>query len=328
MRIEIHRKYLCCVLTLLVSCGKNNREPSNSDASDSNVDSVVLERSSKARKSGVSSDLNTVINKRQKPTSITSETLSSRRLVIFKEMESAAGGKLNDLSEDELQASIRHYWIPSLNQVINPKRMGDPEMAISAMFKSESEKETLIGQLLTGKFTSISDPAEQEFLVAAHILSLVVAAEGGGSLPEVISDRSNDAKITRGDIFLFEVLRDAFVDLPTRKPLSQSSKEKWQQLTTAPNRIYRLLALETFSSVQPGPKEWLDFYRNYLNETDPEIFREATLRVSQTSVSEASAVLLEFKNKCDQSVESTFISDLDLSIEWLKQQPSLNTLTK
>lgn len=321
MKPEVFKVYLACAALLLVGCDKNDERPSNSEASRS-------EPTPSSTQSRAPSNLKSTKRIRRAVTSITDESLPSKRIEFLKEIEGIIGRHVADLTSEEWQAIKQHYWTPTLDQVISQTKGGAPQLAISDMLATEAGKEPLVVQVATGKFTTILDPAEQEFLVATHLLAMVTAGQGGASLPEAISDRCGDPQITRGDLFIFEVLSDAFVEVSNRKQLSQSSEEKWQQLTTSPNRLYRLLALRTFRCAQPGPGEWLAFYRNYLNETDPEIFREATSLVSQTSFLEAGSVLLEFRNRCNKSSESSFVDDLDLSIEWLKRQPSLDTLTK
>lgn len=323
MRLGVFKVYFICGALLLIGCDKNDERSSKPDASRSNSS-----RSEPAQSIHSPSNLRSPKRIRDATTSITVESLPSIRLKFIKEIEGLIGRHVADLTSEEWGAIKQHYWTPTLNQVIPQTKGGVSQLAIGDMLATESGKEPLIVQVATGKFTNIPDPAEQEFLVATHLLAMSTAGQGGASLPEAIADRVDDPHVTRGDLFMFEVFSDAFVEVSNRKQLSQASRGKWQQLAACPNRLYRLLALRTFSHVQPEPKDWLAFYRNYINETDPEIFKEATSLVSQTSFLEARDVLLEFRNRCNKSIEPTFIDDLDLSIEWLKRQPSLDTLTK
>lgn len=320
MRLGVLKEYLICAALLLVGCDKDDERSLKPDASRSEPASSVQSRAS--------SNLKSPKRIRNAATSITEESLPTKRLEFLREIEGIIGRNVAVLTSEEWLAIKQHYWTPTLNQVIPQTKGESAQSAISGILATDAGKEPLIVQVATGKFTSILDPAEQEFLVATHLLAMATAGQGGASLPEAIADRVDDPHVTRGDLFMFEVFSDAFVEVSNRKQLSQASREKWQQLATCPNRLYRLLALRTFSHVQPEPKDWLVFYRNYINETDPEIFKEATSLVSQTSFLEARDVLLEFRNRCNKSIEPTFIDDLDLSIEWLKQQPSLDTLTR
>ena len=321
MRLRVSKAYLVCTALLLGGCRKTDERPSNFDA-------LSSESAASSTQSQAPSNLKPSKRIRHSATSITEESLPSKQQEFLKEIEGIIGRPVIDLTSEEWQAIKQYYWTPTLDQIIPQTNGLTSQLVISNMLAPEVGKEPLIAQVATGKFTNILDPAEQDFLVATHLLAMTTAGQGGASLPDAIFDRCDDPQITRGDLFIFEVLSDAFVDVSNRKQLSQSSKEKWQQLTTSPNRLYRLLALRTFRCAQPGPREWLAFYRYYLNETDPEIFREATSLVSQTSFLEAGSVLLEFRDRCAKSSESAFIDDLDLSIEWLKRQPSLDVLTK
>ncbi len=321
MRLKYSKTHIVYAALLLISCEKNNVKVSKSDTNKSNPAQLLPQ-------SQASSNAKPSKTIRRAVTSITEKSLSAKRLEFLNEIEGIIGRSVTDLTSKEWQAIKLHYWTPKLDQALPQAKENGSQLAISDMLAPETGKEPLIAQVATGKFTNILDPAEQEFLVATHLIAMATAGHGGASLPEVIADRSRDPQITRGDLFIFEVLSDAFVEVSNRKQLSPSAIEKWQQLTTSPNRLYRLLALRTFRCVQPEPGDWLRFYKNYLNETDPEIFKEATSLISQTSFMEAGNVLLEFREKCDTSPESTFVNDLDLSIQWLKTQPSLDTITK
>ena len=310
MRLLAYKRYLVYWALLLVGCGKNDERQPTPESHQSN-----------ATQSPAPSNVKQPRKSRLTKTPITEELLPSLRRTFHEEIEGIIGRQIADLTSEEWRAIKQHYWTATLDQPIpQPKRRAS-RLAISDILAIAAKKDPLIIQFATGKFTDISDPAEQEFLVATHLLAMATAAQGGSSLPKAIADRINDPMITRGDLFMFEVLSDAFVEVTGRKQLSKSSKDQWQRLATCPNRLYRLLALRTFRRVEPEPKTWLAFYRGYLKDNDQEIVEEVISLVFQTALPEAAEVLTEFRAGCTEASPAAIVDSLDRSIEWMKRQP-------
>ena len=127
---------------------------------------------------------------------------------------------------------------------------------------------------------------------------MLIAAGGGDSLPLIFEERRDDAKITRGDVFLFEVFNDAFIEV-RRHEVSESDLAQWTYMAKSPNRIQRLLALRTFHSVGKTPKDWLNFYNNYLREPDLGIMGEVISKTYMTMQPEAIDLLSDISKRED-----------------------------
>lgn len=181
------------------------------------------------------------------------------------------------------------------------------------------DKKPLIVQIATGRFVDIADATEQESLLALHALAMVTASSGGISMPTVFEDRLTNADITRGDIVLFEVFNDAFVDVPRIETVSEAELNKWQGLARSPNGLLRLLALRNFRRVAPSPDQWLNFYRNYVAETDQSILEEVVDLAFQTARPEASRLLSDVRARATATMSPDLASKLERSIAWLEK---------
>ncbi len=179
------------------------------------------------------------------------------------------------------------------------------------------DKKPLIVQIATGRFVDIADATEQESLLALHALAMVTASSGGISMPTVFEDRLANADITRGDVVLFEVFNDAFVDVPRREVVSEPELNQWQGLARSPNGLLRLLALRNFRRVAPSPDQWLNFYRNYVAETDQSILEEVVDLAFQTA-----RLLSDVRTRATATMSPDLASKLERSIAWLEKLPA------
>lgn len=247
------------------------------------------------------------------------QSMPQTRQRILGEIVQLIGKPAAGLSAEHWKAVKARYWMPGFDRVV---QQGAKPLNVQDLLAVPKGKESLITQILTGHFTDVGDKAEQDALLAFHTLALVTAASGGASLPAALEDRKGDANITRGDMILFEVLSDAFVDMPHREQVSQADLDQWKRLATSPNSLHRLLALRTFQNVAPQPEQWLEFYRLYLAEQDQGIIEEVADMAFQTAKPEAAALLVEIRAKAGQATPADFLAKLDRSIDFLQKLPS------
>jgi hypothetical protein len=258
--------------------------------------------------------------KRRVATSPTDEvTIQTKRLKILHETEEFIGRQVDELSADEWRKLKQYYWTKTLDQVISQTKEHEPKPSLNNLLATATGKDPLIPQLLSGKFTDIKEPAEQEFLIATHLVAIGAAANGGATLPEAVGDRADDPQITRGDLFIFEVFIDAFIEVSNRKPISLHSKDQWNRLAGSSNSLYRLLALRTFRRVEIDPKQWLTFYSGYLNEKDQDIFKEAISLASQPEIPGSLELLSQFRAACTAATPQSTIEDLEVAIKWIEK---------
>jgi hypothetical protein len=69
------------------------------------------------------------------------------------------------------------------------------------------------------------------------------------------------------------------------------------------------------------PDQWLNFYRNYIDETDPSILEEVIDLTFQTARPEAARLLSDVRTRATETLSADLASKLDRSIAWLKKLP-------
>lgn len=304
---------LLAVATLLLGgCGKKEGDRQDADVNDgakSVEDGATHTPSSQSAMPPESA---------QEPKSDASQTSRQQvRQRIMADIVETIGKPDGGLTRDHWRKIKERYWLPSFDHTV---RASDDEKSVRELLATPEGETPLVVQLLSGWFQT-QDPAEEEALLAFHNMALVTAATGGASLPSALADRRNDTNITQGDLIMFEVFNDAFVDMPRRSQLSQETLQEWQELASSPNALVRLLALRTFSNVAPRPEQWLEFYRSYQAESDPLILEEATSLAFLTGLPSAADFLSEVRDRVDQETSSVFSEKLDRSIDFLRSHP-------
>lgn len=237
---------------------------------------------------------------------------------VMSDIVATIGRPEGGLTRDDWVKIKERYWLPNFDRTV---RGPEDEVTIRELLATPEGETPLVAQLLSGSFKT-QDPAEEDALLAFHILALVTASMGGSSLPSAIGDRRNDPNITRGDVIMFEVFNDAFQDVPRSKSLPQSTLREWQQLAESPNDLVRLLALRTFSRVSPEPEQWLDFYRSYVEDPSDEIMAEAADKLFETAMPEAVESLIAMRSRTNPPLSADFAVKLDRSINFLSKLPT------
>jgi len=193
--------------------------------------------------------------------------------------------KIGKPNSTEYYEKMTQMWQDTLNEVFERPL----EEQGAAITNGEELPKEAIGLILT-KYKKDILPFSQSSneIRAGRWLAGLAAWEsiyGGHLLPELLQPRSNQLPSTEKDLaILYASLQGIHeLNLTTNKAIL----EEWEPLANAKNPIYRLIALK--ASVSATPKQWLNlssedqdynktvapekvqFYRNYLNETDPTI---------------------------------------------------------
>ena len=248
------------------------------------------------------------------------DSLNKRRRQIATEIATLIGADVDSLDENQWRALRNRYWLPPFDKRVPAQVSGSP-LRIKDMFDAVFGKETPVMQLFAGGGANITEPAEQDAITAYHLVAMMIAGNGGASMPGAFADSVDRAEITKGDLILFEIFSDAFTESTNRKILTRQERDSWRQLARSPNDLYRLLALNNYCHVTPVSSEWLDYYRLYLNEKNPEILEKVAALAFMTARPEAAQLLIDMKAQGIVGKNPKLMSKLDESIEFLRTLP-------
>lgn len=298
-------------LLMLVGCGKDADRQGSDPVAEEHLET---EDSPKLTNAGVI--VNATRSSLDTPSS--PSNLNKARDQVLNEYSQLAGSVSAPLSPQGWRTLWEQYWTSTLDLSVKSKdgRLG----AVTDLLTVPEGQTPLVAQLATGDFTDDIDLEEQRFLIAAHMLAMAVASNGGVSLPAAVSVRSEDTDIRRSDLFLFQVFDDAFVDVPQRSGMSPDEVGQWEGLARSPNPLYRLLALRTFRRVAPEPEQWLSFYGSYVREKDLAIAEEAIDLAFQTARPEATRLLEDIREGLGESAPPELLDKIDRSIAWLRNR--------
>jgi len=247
-------------------------------------------------------------------------TLIQKRRQIADEIAILIGDSSDGLNGEQWRSLKKRYWVKTFDKPVPFGSPGSPTR-VRDLFATSEEGQTPVMQVLTGRFTNITDPAEQDAIIAFHLVAMAIAGNGGTSMPGAFMDSAYKAEITKGDLILFEIFSDAFTESKNRKILTQQELNSWKLMAESPNVVYRLLALNNYYHSALGPQEWLSFYRLYLNERNPDILERVTALAVMTSSPEAADLLIDIRAKANATTSPELVSKLDDSIKWLQTLP-------
>jgi len=293
---------------LLLGCKKNHEE-SQSSTGDKAEQAIAAGSHDSTTSKGLSYP---------SPSPVEQSSLGETRKRIASALAQLIGKPQGGLSLREWRIVKEHYWHPSFDGRLAAR---SPGSGIRNLLTLPPGIESPVTQVLTGKFTDITDPSEQEALLAYHLLAMVTAGSGGASMPAAVIENAQRAEVTKGDLILFEVFNDAFVDISQSAEPTKLELDQWMFLARSPNDLYRLLALRTFRQIQTSPEQLLAFYRLYVGESDRDIIEEAVGLVIQIARPEAASLLAEIGVRANDAGNVDLVARLDKSIEWLRSLP-------
>jgi hypothetical protein len=244
------------------------------------------------------------------------ELLRKKREIILKDLQSILGETSGTITADKWNTLKKRYWTKSLDDQILTQN-GTKPLTIKDVFETPIAKSGIIREVASGKFSYIKDTAEQEFLLAFHLLAMT----SGPSLPQVVKDYINNESISRGDILLFILFSDGLIDLPQKPILTKSELDQWTSLAKSPKSIYRLLGLQTYRKVAPEPIQWIEYYKLYTDESDPAIRENLIDLIFMTAIPEAADLLSQIRSKPEIEKDSILAAKLDRSITFLRKLP-------
>lgn len=296
------RQILCLLMLALIVSGCGDRE-----AGDAKSEPPIAESDSSSETKRATPDTNALRE-------------ATTREEVLTELASLVSGSEQGVTANEWRSVKETFWSPELDAVVSDERSAGEPPRISEMLQDARGEMPLIAQILRDDFSGSISESEKSFLQAYHSLAMISAQTGGQSLPDAVSDRVESEDITRGDVFVLEIFDDAFTDVKKRPEISDSTLREWGRLAESPNDVIRLLALRNFRRVTQRPEEWVDFYRRYTNEENPEILEEVIDLVFQTSEPEAAQVLSDIRQQSPTGLTDELAEKVDRSIEWFEQR--------
>ncbi|MFZ1219870.1 MAG: hypothetical protein WAO00_11285 [Chthoniobacterales bacterium] len=140
----------------------------------------------------------------------------------------------------------------------------------------------------------VDDRKEFEAAYALTLIASSICMGTGAELPAFLN-RAASLPPTKGDVVVFRAIGDGLLVLEHPSVLDNTQFASWEQLATAPNAVYRLLAARTFHLVSSDLAQRSALYRRLLGDSDPTIARIAVTAVSRYVTSETSAALSDFR---------------------------------
>lgn len=215
---------------------------------------------------------------------------------------------------DRLSAAITRFQPKSKEYSDSIHRLWREDMEkISAnVLPSSSKLEINRGIILPDEFSSLKrlDFTKDTPEGALAFIALATIATGRDDLLfEIAKQRTNELPPTNLDLAIFQALDTAIKEIRHDSLMIQF--EKWKELSTSNNPLYRLLALraawrstakeaiglsdedKSYNRVNGAPK--LGFYLSYLDERDPIILAEAITAVATVPTLEARQAIEKFQ---------------------------------
>ncbi|MEQ1852835.1 MAG: hypothetical protein ABMA01_14750 [Chthoniobacteraceae bacterium] len=145
----------------------------------------------------------------------------------------------------------------------------------------------------------VSDRKEFEAAYALTVIASSVCMGSGAEIPAFLN-RAGSLPPAKGDLVVFRALNDGLMFLEHPIVLNYGQFRGWQQLATASNPVYRLIAARTFHLVSSDVAQRSEVYRRLLKDSDPMIARIAVIAASRYVTDETSAALTEFRERQDR----------------------------
>ena len=168
--------------------------------------------------------------------------------------------------------------------------------AFLEVFPNGSTGGTYENQLLSADLPWITDDTLYELrsLLAAP---QVLAQRRPDVLLDFVTQQLNHLPPTQADFVLYY---STITAIREHQPKTETAnKNRWLELRSAKNPIYRLLALKSARWVSEDEQTLLDFYRSYLGEQDSALHLAARDEINALNTVAAAELLGEFEKKLD-----------------------------
>ena len=186
-------------------------------------------------------------------------------------------------------AKLRASYWPSSWETAFPT---DSSKSVRELIK-EHNYESLLRKVAKRDLADLADD-EAECLSIWFTASLLSVYSPADSLPNAFSVRGEALDSLKGDLVLYVIFRDAYLNKEGRSHLDSKQKEQWKKMSNSPNPIVRLLAAETYLHVEEDLSSWIEFYSTFNGDTDPYIVEKALSALYTSGKTDAIGAIEEF----------------------------------
>ena len=180
------------------------------------------------------------------------------------------------------------YWPSSWETTL----MTDRSKSVRELIKDHNY-ESLLRKVAKRDLADLAND-EAECLSIWFTASLASAYAPADSLPNAFAVRGETPEPTKGDLILYVLFRDAYLNKEGRSHLDWKQKEQWKKMSESPNPVVRLLAAETYLHVEEDLSDWIGFYSTFKGDSDPYVVEKALSALYTSGKGDAIGVLGEF----------------------------------
>lgn len=262
-------RFLCCIVLLLAIGCTENKSEGTSDTVQENAYSENPDTATHARDSSPNAP------KTKRSISTESSSINSEKDVLMKFVS-------------ELQSSPTHfavskqkweeYWHPVFDEEFLPPSKVTMSDFLDALTKQEHPS---FSNILHGKLEewTLDDDARMSAIHLAVVSSALFSGQTTSSeiplakLPLLFQSKNDKMPPSKGDVITYKIIEETSAHIDAVPPMPDEQMHEWVRLANSRNPFYRLIALKAFRKFSSTSDQVIEFYSNYLSESEPGINR-------------------------------------------------------
>jgi len=191
------------------------------------------------------------------------------------------------------------------------------EAEIERILRYASERPHVIQQILSEDYIDFPTNDAQQRIRELHRNAVFLALKSPASLPTYVKGYVNRESPVIGDLVLFEVFNDAFVEARRKGSVSDFEMSEWRALAEGNNPIYRLLGARQFRKVTDDRGDLIEYYKSYVGEKENLLRTEIVDLVFQAQSVQSAGLLREMQASWNP-VDDDLVKHIEAAIEWLE----------
>ena len=224
----------------------------------------------------------------------------------------------------------KEVWIPSFDQPLsNSLHAANQAETLPLEFREASKIGDAAGnmfleKLRTKEVSFLENTEEYESAYIMLVLSIYADFDNGKTLAAAVKQRGNNLLPTKGDLVAFLAVLEGLHEI------QYSTIEDWQYLGESKNPIYRLLGLKAVARSSPAAvatssedqstlpvvhAAQLNFYRQYLDETDSIVISTLINALSRIENKESREMLQTIRDKQSRLGNKGLVSQVDEALQ-------------